>query len=164
MGCDPIHKELTQRTSALAGGIWYRRDYIALSPNTAARGRDNAVIGKSNQSAPNVHAMPISNTKRPILQRSKRAKNLRTPYMMPVRIGWFLAGGSRCGRRSDDETLVWCRRASWPLAAFLVGRTLTFCRRVPLWRTDSSQIQAKDAFQLADGLWKCKGTVRARYD
>jgi hypothetical protein len=36
--------------------------------------------------------------------------------------------------------------------------------RVSVPRTGKAQIQAKDAFQLADGLRKSKGTMRARHD
>jgi len=43
--------------------------------------------------------------------------------------------------------------------ARLVGRELAFWHRVPPRRTDISQIQAEDTFQLADGLRKCIGTV-----
>ena len=43
--------------------------------------------------------------------------------------------------------------------ARLVGRELAFWHRVPPRRTDISQIQAEDTFQLADGLRKCIGTT-----
>jgi hypothetical protein len=48
-------------SSAFQSGRTNASAAIALSPNRNARARLHAETGKSNQSAPKVHAMPVSN-------------------------------------------------------------------------------------------------------
>jgi hypothetical protein len=51
---------------------------MALTPNTAARGRRYSETGKSSQSVPKAHATPINKIKQPTITRSKRTSKRPT--------------------------------------------------------------------------------------
>ena len=61
----------------------------------------------------------------------------------------------KCSTRGRVKTMPAVRPGSQMLASW---------RRLSVRRTGNAQMKAKDAFQLADGLRKSKGTVRARHN